>query len=220
MATAQLKAEPRARTGKGVARTLRAAGRIPAVIYGHTRAPQALSVGTREVERLFERVAAASTVIELEIAGAPPARTLIREIQRHPFKQVILHIDFQELVAGEKVRVRIPLAFQGTPEGVRVHGGILEELLHELEIEVDPSEIPSRIVVDVGGLTIGHSLHVRDLAIPAGATITGDADVTVALVSAPKAEAEKPTAEAAEAPAEPEVLSKGKKDDEAAEPTK
>ena len=113
MATAQLSASARSSTGKGAARSLRSAGQIPAVIYGHAREPQSLSIPTREFEKLLERVSAESTVIELSIGGGV-ARTLIREIQRHPFKKQILHIDFQELVAGEKVDVSVPLRFTGT----------------------------------------------------------------------------------------------------------
>ena len=104
MAIASLSASLRSDTGKGVARTLRAAGQVPAVIYGHARAPQSLALNARELGKLLERIAAEATVIELSIDGTM-ARTLIREVQRHPFKKQILHVDFQELVAGEKVTV-------------------------------------------------------------------------------------------------------------------
>ena len=114
MATANLSATPRSDAGKGVARTLRAAGRVPAVIYGHSRESQALSIPTRDLEKLLDRVSAETTVIELDIDGKM-SRTLIREIQRHPFKRQILHVDFQELVAGEKVTVNIPLVLVGMP---------------------------------------------------------------------------------------------------------
>src|SRR5215217_2005471 len=129
MATAQLSASPRTTVGKGAARTLRSAGQIPAVIYGHAREPQALAIPSREFEKLLERVSAESTVIELNLA-AGVARTLIREIQRHPFKKQILHIDFQELVAGEKVSVNVPIVLTGTPDGVRLSGALLEQILH------------------------------------------------------------------------------------------
>src|SRR5436309_2583984 len=99
MATASLSAETRTDTGKGVARKLRAAGRIPGVIYGHAREAQSLSVAARDLDKLLSGIAAGSTVIELALEGTK-SNTLIREIQRHPFKKQILHIDFQELVAG------------------------------------------------------------------------------------------------------------------------
>jgi ribosomal protein bL25 (Ctc-form) len=118
MASASLSAEARTETGKGVARKLRAAGRVPAVVYGHAREAQALSLQTRELEKLLSSISTGSTVVELTLGGAT-TKTLIREVQRHPFKKQILHVDFQELVAGEKVTVEIPLVFVGIPEGVR-----------------------------------------------------------------------------------------------------
>ena len=99
MATASLTATPRADTGKGAARTLRRSGQVPGVIYGHGREPQSLALPARELDRLLDRISFESTVVELALDGKT-ARTLIREIQRHPFKRQILHLDFQELVAG------------------------------------------------------------------------------------------------------------------------
>ena len=122
MATASLSASPRTGTGKGVARTLRQSGQIPGVIYGHARQPQPLALNAREFDRLMEHVTA-STVIEVEVSGKM-SKTLIREIQRHPYKKQVLHVDFLELVAGEKVTVEIPIVYVGTPQGVR-DGGIL-----------------------------------------------------------------------------------------------
>ena len=213
MGTANLNAKVRSDRGTGVARKLRQSGQVPAIIYGHSRQPQSLAIDTRELERLLERVAAASTVIELSIDGRP-ARTLIREIQRHPVKRSILHVDFQELVAGEKVTVSIPLVFVGSAEGVR-GGGILDQVMHELEIRVDPSNIPNHVDVDVTPLAIGHSIHVRELNIPAGVEVLDDEDATVCTVSAPRA-SETPVAgvPVVEAAAEPELIRKPKEGEE------
>jgi len=214
MATANLDARARTDRGKGVARKLRQSGQIPAIIYGHSREPQSLAIDTRELERLLERVAAASTVIELAIEGRT-ARTLIREIQRHPVKRSIIHVDFQELVAGEKVTVSIPLVFTGSAEGVR-GGGILDQVMHELEIRVDPANSPKHVDVDVGPLQIGHSIHVRDLNIPAGVEVLDEEDATVCTVSAPRA-SETPAAGVAvvpEAAVEPELIRKPKEGEE------
>src|SRR5262249_39880389 len=158
-----------------------------------------------EFEKLIGTVNAASTVIELTLDGKT-ARTLIREIQRHPFKRDVVHIDFQELVAGEKVTVSIPLRFIGTADGVRNAGGILDQIMHQVTIRVDPSAIPDHIDVDVTPLTIGHSFHVRDLPMPDGIAVLDDEDATVCVVTAPRAVTEEvPGAEAApEAAAEPE----------------
>ena len=112
-------------------------------------------------------ISTGSTVVELALGGAT-TKTLIREIQRHPFKKQILHVDFQELVAGEKVTVEIPLVFVGIPEGVRLSGALLEQILHSIEVLVDPANIPNHIDVDVTNLAMGHSLHVRELVAPRG----------------------------------------------------
>src|SRR5947207_7419302 len=108
MATASLNASPRTDKGKGVARKLRAAGKVPGVIYGHGREPLSLTVDAREFSRLAERVRITSTVIELAFDGKT-ARTLIRELQRDPIRKQVIHVDFQELVAGEKIVVSVPL---------------------------------------------------------------------------------------------------------------
>ena len=214
MPTAQLSAKARSTSGKGAARSLRSAGEIPAIIYGHAREPLSLSIPTREFEKLLEKVSAESTVIELNLASGV-ARTLIREIQRHPFKKQILHIDFQELVAGEKVSVNVPIVLTGTPEGVRVSGGILSQVMSELTIRVDPVNIPRRIEADVTNVAIGHSLHVSDLTIPEGVEVLDELDATVAVVSAPKVEVEPtPGVEGAETAAEPELIRKTKEDEE------
>ncbi len=184
MATASLTAELRTETGKGAARKLRAAGRVPAVIYGHRREPQSLTLDARTLALTLERVSA-SSVFELALGGTT-VRALIREIQRHPVKRSLVHVDFQELVAGENVTVRVPLVFVGTADGVRNQGGLLEEVTRELEISADPANIPDHIDVDVSALTIGHPLHVRDLALPQGVAVLTDAGATVVQVSAPR----------------------------------
>ena len=214
MASAQLSAQARGNGGKGVARKLRGDGRVPAVVYGHGRDPQALSINTRELEKLLDHISAESTVIDLDIDGKP-SRTLIREIQRHPFKRQILHVDFQELVAGEKVSVNIPIVLVGIPAGVRLDGGMLDQTMRELEIEVDPSNIPNHVEVDVTELTIGSSVHVRDLTLPEGVEVLDDDDASVCVVSAPRAVVEAaPVEEGAEAVAEPEVIRAKKPDEE------
>ena len=217
MATVSLSAKPRDTIGTGNARKLRQAGEVPGVIYGHSREAQSLSLNGRELDRLLTQIAGTSTVVELTMDGKM-ARTLIREVQRHPFKRQILHVDFQELVAGEKVTLRVPLRFNGTPAGVRESGGILEETMHQISLRVDPANIPDHIDVDVTGLTIGHSIHIRDLQLPAGAEIMDDEDAPVAICSAPRAVVEEtPVAADPAAVAEPELIRKAKADEEGAE---
>ncbi len=217
MATVSLPAELRTTTGKGAARKLRAAGSVPGVIYGHGREPQALALNAHALQKLLDKVSYKTTVFELDLGGTT-AKSLIRELQRHPFLRNILHVDFQELVAGEKVTVKVPLVFVGTPEGVRVGGGVLDTVMRELEIAVDPLNIPNHIDVDVTSVSIGHSLHVSDIVVPEGVEVLDSDTATICVCSIPKEVVEAVPAagaegvEAVEAPAEPELIRKVKPD--------
>ena len=227
MATVSLSANSRDTKGKGAARTLRSQGQIPAVIYGHGRDPQPLVLNARDLDKLLSHIQAESTVIEVTVGGHT-AKTLIREIQRHPIKRQILHVDFQALVAGEKVIVSIPIVLVGIPEGVRLEGGVLEQPLREIEIEVDPSNIPDHVEYDVTNMVIGDSVHISDLKVPEGVEVQDDPETSVAVLAAPRAVIEETpvAAEAVEgepgAVAEPEVIGRGKEDeeDEGEEPSK
>ena len=227
MATVSLSANSREGKGKGAARSLRSQGQVPAVIYGHGRDPQALALNARDLDKMLSHIQAESTVIEVTVGGQT-AKTLIREIQRHPIKRQILHVDFQALVAGEKVTVSIPIVLLGIPEGVRLEGGVLDQTLREIEIEVDPSHIPDHIEYDVTNMVIGDSVHISDLKVPEGVEVQDDPETSVAVLAAPRAVIEETpaVAEAVEgepgAVAEPEVIGRGKEDEdeEGAEPAK
>ncbi|MEO7367907.1 MAG: 50S ribosomal protein L25, partial [Gemmatimonadaceae bacterium] len=132
----------------------------------------------------------------------------------HPFKRQILHVDFQELVAGEKVIVRVPVILIGVPDGVRMDGGILDQTMRELEVEVDPANIPNHIEVDVTKMVIGSSLHVSDITLPDGVEVVAEEDASVAVVSAPRAAVEAAATEEAVAGAEPEVIRAKKPEEE------
>ncbi len=221
MAIVSLNATARDVSGKGTARSLRRSGQVPAVIYGHGRDPQRLSLNARDLDKMLGHIQAESTVIEVTVGGHT-AKTLIREIQRHPIKRQILHVDFQALVAGEKVTVNIPIVLNGIPEGVRLEGGVLDQTLRELEIEVDPSDIPDHVELDITNMVIGDSLHVSDIKLPAGVKILDDPETSVAVLAAPRAVIEEtPAVEAvegaAEGVAEPEVIGKGLGDEEEGE---
>ena len=220
MAIVSFNATARDQVGKGAARTLRSKGLIPAVIYGHGRDPQSLSLNARDLDKLLGHIQAESTVIEVSVGGTT-SKTLIREIQRHPIKRQILHVDFQALVAGEKVTVSIPIVLEGIPEGVRLGGGVLDQTLRELEIEVDPSSIPDHIEFDVTNMVIGDSVHVSDLKMPEGVEVLDDPETSVAVLAAPRAVIEETAAtepvEGAEGVAEPEVIGKGPGDEEEGE---
>ena len=215
MASVKFPATLRTTVGKGAARKLRAKGAIPAIIYGHKREPLSLTLDEHTLNKLLEKISYTTTVIELDVAGTM-ARTIIRELQRHPVKRNILHVDFQELVAGEKITVRVPLKFVGTPDGVRMGGGILDETIRELHISVDPANIPNHIDVDVTSLQVGKSLHIRDVKIPDGVTVLDDPAGTICVCVIPKevAAPAAPGEATAATPAEPELIRKAKPDDE------
>jgi large subunit ribosomal protein L25 len=219
MATVSLSANARDGKGKGAARSLRSQGQVPAVIYGHGRQPQPLALNARDLDKLLSHIQAESTVIEVTVGGHT-AKTLIREIQRHPIKRQILHVDFQALVAGEKVTVSIPIVLLGVPEGVRLEGGVLDQTLREIEIEVDPSNIPDHVEYDITNMVIGDSVHISDLKVPEGVEVLDDPETSVAVLAAPRAVIEEVAAVAepvegeAGAVAEPEVIGRGKEEEE------
>src|SRR6266581_4720273 len=142
-----LAASPRQATGKGGARQARFRGRVPAVIYGHGRDTQSLEVEAKALEKALQGVEPESTIIELAVEGKT-VKTLIREIQRHPLRPDIIHVDFYEIHAAEKVTLKIPVHLVGNPDGVRNAGGVLDQVTREVEIEVLPENIPDRVELD------------------------------------------------------------------------
>ncbi len=208
--TVSLSAAPRQATGKGAARQARFHGKVPAVIYGHGRNAQPLELEAKALEKALQGVEPASTIIELAVDGKT-VKTLIREIQRHPIRPDIIHVDFYEI---QKVKLKIPVHLVGSPDGVRNAGGVLDQVTREVEIEVLPENIPDRVELDVNALKIGDSLHVRDLSI-ANAKILTEADLTIATVVPPRAEeVAAPSPEAATEVAEPELIRKVREGEE------
>src|SRR5216110_2197514 len=211
--TVALSATARDKTGKGAARQARFEKKVPAVIYGHGRATQPLMVDALALEKALTGIEPESTLIELTVDGKK-ARTLIREIQRHPIRPDIIHVDFYEIRGGEKITLKVPVHLVGTPDGVRNAGGVLDQVTREVEIEVLPENIPDRVELDVNALKIGDSLHVRDLSI-ANAKILTEADLTIATVVPPRAEeVAAPSPEAATEVAEPELIRKVREGEE------
>ncbi len=211
--TVSLSASPRQATGKGGARQARFRGKVPAVIYGHGRAAQPLELEAKALEKALQGIEPASTIIELSVDGTP-VKTLIREIQRHPLRPDIIHVDFYEIHAAEKVTLRVPVHLVGNPDGVRNAGGVLDQVTRDVEIEVLPENIPDRVELDVTVLKIGDSVHVRDLVIP-NAKILTEAELTLATVVPPRAEeVAAPTPEAATEVAEPELIRKVREGEE------
>src|SRR5438093_12089144 len=214
--TVSLSATVREETGKGAARQARFQKKVPAVIYGHGRPTQTLMVDALALEKALTGIEPESTLIELSVDGKT-SRTLIREIQRHPLRPDIIHVDFYEIRGGEKITLKVPVHLVGAPDGVRNAGGVLDQVTREVEIEVLPENIPDRVELDVTALKIGDSLHVRDLSIANAVILTG-ADLTIATVVPPRAEeVAAPAPEAATEVAEPELIRKIREGEEGEE---
>jgi large subunit ribosomal protein L25 len=196
MSEYQLAAESRTDTGKGAARRVRAAGRVPAVLYGHGIKPEHLSIDAREFGQAI-RSGGANALLELQL-GRTRHLALAREVQRHPVRGTYTHVDFLVVRRGEQVTVSVPVHLVGEAPGV-VQGGILDQDLHQLSVEAEVTAVPEAIEGDVSGLQIGDVLRVSDLKAPAGATILDDPEASVVSVVAPTVEPVKEEEEAAEA---------------------
>jgi large subunit ribosomal protein L25 len=216
--SATLKAQSRQEKGKSATRKMRAAGRIPAVVYGHGDETRMISVDAHELELLFARIHYENTIVEVDIEGErAPVRTLVREVQAHPSRRNLLHVDFQQLHAGEAIHVMVPIRLVGTPEGVRA-GGVLMHTETDLDIRCLPDNIPEQIEIDITNLGIGDSVHLRDIKLPAGAETAMDGDRTICSITPPTVgvgPVEEAEVEAAAVPGEPEVIGRGRDEDEA-----
>ena len=202
---ATLSAQPREERGKNAMRRLRSEGFVPAVLYGSHDATQALSVPAQELDKLLGAISVENTIIDLSVGGAKPTPALVREIQRHPSRRVVQHIDFLQIHAGEKISLEIPVRLHGAPVGVRENGGILQEVLRELHVECLPQHIPEAIDIEIGDLDIGGSVHVRDIVI-ADVTILNDDDLVIASVLPPTIVSLPDAEDGAEGAGEPEVI--------------
>ena len=201
---AKLAAVVRHDMGKGVARKLRAAGKVPAVMYGHGEQTRSLTLDGHELFLLFSKVHWENTLITLDIEGESVS-TLVREVQSHAYKNEVLHVDFYQIHANEKLEVEIPIRLHGTPAGIKL-GGMLSHAINDLMVSCLPKDIPDHIDVDISHLDLNDSIHVKDLPLPAGVTSVIDGERVVCVVNPPSTSAD--PAAAAPADAEPEVIKK------------
>ena len=202
---ASLNARTRDERGKGSARKLRAAGRVPVVVYGHGDQTQTLSVDALELEKLLARISVENTLIELTVEGGGTTRALIREVQMHPYKPEVLHLDLLQVHAGERIRLNVPVRVVGTPDGVRNGGGVMDQVLYDLEVECLPSDIPDALDVDVTDLGVGESARVRDIE-AGNVTVLNDPDLPVVSVLAPTVQVLEPETAAVETGVQPELV--------------
>ncbi len=219
----KLSARPRLEAGRNAVGKVRARGAIPAVIYGAKDAATKLEVDRKDIEKLLSRAVGENILVELEIRDGGKTSTrisLIQEVQHHPVRGEIIHIDFHAVSMTEEIDAEVVLEPEGEPIGVKTFGGLLQQNMRSLSIRCLPQNLPEIIIVDVSGLNVGEYLHVRDIKLPAGVVAVPDGDLTVFLVSEPTV-AEEP-AIAAEEPSAPEVIKEKKPEasEAASEPKK
>jgi large subunit ribosomal protein L25 len=198
--------------GKGASRRLRRDNIVPAIVYGDNKEPQAVQLKHNEVTKHLENESFYSQLLQLSVDGGEPVRALLKDVQRHPYKQQVLHIDFVRVVAGAELQVSVPLHFINEESciGVKAGGGMIMHNENEVLIACRPRDIPEGINVDMAALDIGETVHLSQLAMPEGVRLVDlheagdDSDRIVAAVNAPRVEAE-PSDDDDQPPAAPEV---------------
>jgi len=210
-------AKPReGKFNKNAARRVRAAGKIPAVLYGPGHEPVAVEVDPKQISRILYSDSGHNTIFDIEVTGSPATKAMIVDWQREPIKDQLIHIDLKRIALDKVLNVSVRVKLLGTPVGVKTEGGILDQVLREVEIECLPTDIPSHIDVDVSGMKMHDVLRVSGLPHSDKIKYLDAEDATIAHViaireeAAPVAGAEGAEGAAAAAPAEPEVAKKGK----------
>jgi large subunit ribosomal protein L25 len=204
--------------GKGAARRTRMTGMVPATLYGGRKDAVSLSVNAKQVARILRSDTGHNTIFTVSVAGGSQERAMLKDWQVDPLKGALLHVDLLRIAMDVRMRVSVPVHTFGEPQGVKMQGGIFEMVTREVEIECLPGDIPEEFKVDVSEMLIGKQLRAADLPLdPAKIKLVTDPTRVLAHVVLLKKE-EEPTAEAAvaaeTAPAEPEVIKKGKKEEE------
>lgn len=218
-----LEAHPRESGNKNMARRVRMGGKIPGVLYGAGKNSLSVSVDPRQVTRILNSKTGHNTIFDLALNGGEQTKAMIVDWQYEPIKGKLLHIDLKRIAMDKALKVSVPIFLRGEAAGVKQEGGILEQILREVEIECLPADIPSHVDADVSELVFGKVLRVSDLSLGEKVKVLTDPHQPVAHVTTVKEEVvaapEAVAAEAGAVPAEPEVIKKGKQetDDEGAE---
>jgi large subunit ribosomal protein L25 len=201
----ELVAEFRETQGKGASRRLRHEGKVPAILYGGHAEARALTLSHQKLLIMLDNERFYSTILSLKVGDQTQA-AILKDVQRHPFKNAVVHVDFQRVDENEKIRISIPLHFTGAAisPGVKSQGGIVSHMRTETEVSCLPKDLPEFIEVDISGLSLNESIHLSQLKIPAGVTLVDLAkdDAAVVAIHSPRAEEPEPTAAAATATAE------------------
>ncbi len=216
-----VEASRRDNRGKNAARRLRVTGQVPAVLYGGKGGAEAVAINTKQMSSILRSQSGHNTIFTIKLPDGEQ-RAMVKDLQVDPVKGVLLHVDLVRIAMDVRMRVKIPVHTFGEPQGVKLQGGIFEMVTREVEIECLPDEIPGEFRADVTELMIGKQLRAGDLTLdPAKMKLVTDPQRVIAHVVALRVEEEKPAeavaAEATAAPAEPEVIKKGKKEVEEGE---
>ena len=200
MKSVPLKAFPRTQSRRNGARNLRAAGRVPAVIYGRQAKPQILELSAKEFGDLIHHSVSENVLVDLSVENDARAKrlALVQEIQHHPLEGDVLHVDFHEVTENEKVVIMVPLETSGEAAGVKNSGGVLEHVVFKIKVRALPKDLPEQLVVDVSHLELGKAIHIGEIKVPAGVEILGDKNVPVIAVAMPRTEEEEAAATEAE----------------------
>jgi large subunit ribosomal protein L25 len=216
-----IEAEPRSTRGKNEARRLRAAGQAPAVIYGATEGSGdaiAVAIVPKEVNKILRSKTGHNTIFNVHVKGGENTPVMIVDWQHDPVKENLLHIDMKRIDLTKRIRVKVPIHTVGDPKGVKLQGGLHELITREIEVECLPDDIPEQFTVEVGELMLNQSIRAGEIKLPDTITLVSPPEAVISHVVALKAEPE-PEAAAEGTPAaatsEPEVIKKGKKDEEA-----
>ncbi len=189
--------------GTGASRRLRRTGRVPGIVYGSTDTPVSIELDHNDLFHALRKEAFHSSILDLELDGAGTTNVLLRDVQYHPFKQQVLHIDFQRVAANEKMHVKVPLHYVNAEvsPAVKMSANIVSHVMNEIEVVCLPKDLPEFIEVDLAGLQAQGTVHVSDLKLPDGVAVTAQGEEVVATASVPAAMVEANAAAEAEAPA-------------------
>lgn len=198
MAEIHLAAEPRAEQGSAASRRMRHHGRVPGIVYGHGSGPVTISVDARELRAALS-AGGANALFDLEFDGAVHL-AIARELQVHPVRRTLAHVDFQLVARDEVVHAEVPLALEGDAHEVARAGGTIEYVLSTLAVRAKPADLPAAIPVNVEGMTVGQSVRFADISLPPGVTVDLDPDTVLVVAAAPRV-----AAEAAGEPTTPEA---------------
>jgi large subunit ribosomal protein L25 len=218
---ATLEAVARETFGKNEARRTRREGKVPAVLYGEGKDATAIAVEPKALLKILHSESGANTLIALKVAGGASTRVLVKDYQLDPITHHLLHADFYKIAMDKVLRLTVPITLKGEAPGVKQQAGVLEFIRREIEIECLPADIPEHIDIDISGLMLHQGVRVREISVNPKLKFLSDPDAMLVHVVMPKAEAEPAAADATAAaaatatPAEPEVIKKGKKDEEA-----